>query len=568
MKEKKKVRMTLALKLIPAIAVALILVSVVNILFARKNLKDEILEQISNEDAKLVEAYRLSFELIAADSTDSTMIQNFQDFIDKLAAENDFAYVLFMADTNGEVTALAHSNHERVGIVLDDAGSIAAARDGEKYCDYYTSDTYGLVLDVLTPLSKGGQRIGAVNIGVKVDSATVDDLARDSVLKQTLLSVIVGIIALVIMVIYLILAVIRPVKRSTGSLNQIIDSIENNHGDFGSHVFVGSHDEVGELGDGINKFIGVLAGIIGKIKSVSGNVYKTSEEINSAVQHSNDNATNISAAVEELYASMENISATSKEMIGASDEVAEDLDMIVNETTEGNNYVNEMQKRATKTKEQCVVKKENIRSDLDGRKVVLDQAIEDARKVEEISSLTNDILSIASQTNLLALNASIEAARAGEAGRGFAVVAEEISKLADSSRETASNIQEISNEVVSAVENLMSNASELINNMGEAIDTDYDSFKDMSDAYYDDAAKVQEFFNKFNGDATAIRTSMSRMSDSIKNVTDNISECTSGTSAIAESVEGLVSSISHIMDSSNANSDNFKELASETEKFM
>ena len=44
----------------------------------------------------------------------------------------------------------------------------------------------------------------------------------------------------------------------------------------------------------------------------------------------------------------------------------------------------------------------------------LERAITDSQKVQEIDTLTAEILSISSQTNLLALNASIEAARAGE----------------------------------------------------------------------------------------------------------------------------------------------------------
>lgn len=65
----------------------------------------------------------------------------------------------------------------------------------------------------------------------------------------------------------------------------------------------------------------------------------------------------------------------------------------------------------------------------------------------KINSILQYINEIAAQTKMLGLNAAIEAARAGDIGRGFGVVADEIRKLADVSKSTASQIMTITKEV-------------------------------------------------------------------------------------------------------------------------
>ena len=346
--------------------------------------------------------------------------------------------------------------------------------------------------------------VGTGNYTDYIDTAIEkQDKVFSSYAMKKAITLIGACVAMLVVVAVLVFMIAQDITKS---LKKVVAEIEVIAGGNFAHRMQDNmmkrKDDFGQLAGTLETMRESICGLLSQVKIEAANIDTVVEAMDSSISNLNGEIEDVSATTEQLAASTEETAASTEQINSMTQQIDGAAKEIAIRAQDGATEAEEIHKRAAQTKEATVENRQKVQTMLGEIRGRLEQALEEAKVVEQIGVLADSILAITGQTNLLALN---------------------------------------------AVANLANDSNRLLDFVDTDIVKSFDNFEKMADDYNMDASKINDLVSDFSATSEELVASISNITEAIEGITSASNDSAAGTTNIAQKTVSIAGESAEVM---------------------
>ena len=413
--------------------------------------------------------------------------------------------------------------------------------------------------------------LGAIRIDFSL--AERDRLAKRSQTRMLLANLGLFVLGMVIIYILMDRSVIRPISGMLGVIARVAE------GDLTRQVEVRNHDELGQIGQGLNQIVGKFREDIAEIQDKSLTLAASSRKL-VEVSHA------LATRAEEIETSSGGVAGTTLEMsehigkiAGSAGQITGSVKALSESAGQISHNMAEVDKTVRATDQELTTLDragqemahtiEGIAATTGETRSMTHKAVASVHQasdqIDNLVAVTREIVQavtaiheIAELTATLSLNATIESARAGAAGLGFRVVADEVRSLARQTDKATEAIRERVDAILAATDLTVAeirNIDSVINSVNDMVDQIAASVEQQSATTRENSVSISRAVTGMGRVAEHISQThreMDAIVARISAVADQAGQTARTTDETAKNTEGISANIKQVSEASSA----------------